>query len=160
MSKKTLWLSLVVLLIILTGSLIYKNRNRQHFYNPSNSTSTNNQQTEQRDEKKVNLPIALDNSSVGSAFVHYFLTGKLQQVTSVAEGTKISLENSVGLPDLIITHSTRISRITPPYETSKPIPLSIKDLKPGQTLDLSLEYDLNHQVWFLHDVFLPTDKNK
>ena len=161
MSKKLLGSLFVILVIVLVIIVIYKQQSPQADYSPTTNSNNNTASTttQSSDNHKTALPVALDNPNVGSVLIHYFFSGTLKQIETVSGGNRIVLQNSAGMPDLLITSVTRVSKITPPYDKTTPVPINIKDLKSGEHLDISAEYDLNQNIWFFRDVFLATDKN-
>lgn len=117
------------------------------------------QSNENKPSSGYTLPVALENKNVGAVLVHYFFTGKLKELEKTAAGTKIVfLDADPGLPDLIIARDTRISRLTPPYEQNH-TEININTLKPGNTIDVSAEFDVRAGAWFVRDVYMPTDRN-
>lgn len=110
--------------------------------------------------KIASLPIALNNPSVSSAKIHYYIFGTIKEIKTTSEGQLIVLNNTQETPPLVLDTGVRISKITPPYNINPAVPLTVKDLKVGTVIDVSLEYDLNSGVWSMLDVFVSTDRNK
>lgn len=112
---------------------------------------------DQSSVKDFKPPLSLDHSQVTSALLHYFLTGTIKSV----KGNQIYLDTKGdnSLPSLIISPETRISKITLPYSASTSVSITVRELRPGQTVDISVEYDLRSKTWLLRDVFLPTERN-
>jgi len=114
------------------------------------------------DEGPLVLPIPLSHPRVSSVMIHYFLTGVVQEVRQVQGGSELVLRDTLqgnGFPVLLIAPETRVERISPPYGQNTSKITKTSDLKPGLTVDLSIEYDLRAKSWGLRDVFIPTDRN-
>ncbi len=155
MSKQFLGKTFLCLLVILgIGVLVVKQKN------VSNNTGAPVVQQLNPDSRNIVLPIAIDNPNTGSVLLHYFLSGTLEEVKNTKDGYVISLSGAKDLPLLLLGSNTRISRITPPYGADSSVPLTVENLKKGMAIDISLEYDLRSSLWMIHDVFVPTDKNK
>ena len=107
------------------------------------------------------FPIPLDHPNIGSVLVHYFLTGTIDQVKKVPEGTQIVLggEDQKMLPRIIATKESRISRISKPYSDTTRKVMRADDLRAGMQTDISIEYDLRSHLWIVQDVFIPVDRN-
>lgn len=151
MAKKLLAGTFGVLIVILGIAVWMRNQN------VSMETYSNSEIKEEG--KNIELPIARDNPNVGSVLLHYFITGVLKEVKTTDGKTVLILKNSSGLPEILLQPQTRISRITPPYESNTPIPLSVKDLRAGMNIDISMEYNVGSKSWATSDVFIATDKN-
>ena len=110
-------------------------------------------------KKTLNMPFLLNDPSQGSVLLHYFINGSVKQIKNTAQGAQIILSNAdSSYPPFIIAKDTRISKITPPYASNN-VPITVSDLKPGNNIIISIEYDLTQQVWLMRDVLLPTDHN-
>lgn len=97
---------------------------------------------------------------MSSAFLHYFFHGKIKEIQKTADDSRIILEDTdSALPAFVITPTTRISLIAPPYNASTVSPLSLSKLHAGAEIELSMEYDLRSTTWRVQDVFVPTDRN-
>ena len=109
----------------------------------------------------INLPVPMGSPGVSGVLVHYFFTGKINEIVPLGSETKISIDSSEkSIPSFIVTNETRVSHISQPYSEKTSFPIKIGDLKIGQSVDISAEYDLMQKKWFTRDVFLPTDRNK
>ena len=108
----------------------------------------------------LSLPILLDNPQIGSVFIHYFLNGEIENLVYRGNDILIQLK-SVGaqIPEIAVTDATRVWKTSPPYTETSSVRLNKKDLKAGQMVDVSAEYDLKTEEWIIRDIFIPTDKN-
>ena len=119
----------------------------------------NKNDTQNKTINKYNLPIAPESPNVSNVLIHYFFTGTLKELKKAADGTEIILADAdPNLPDIIVTNTTRVQKISPPYE-SNATPINVNTLKPGQRIDISAEFDLKTGAWFVLDVFFATDRN-
>ena len=151
MKKNLLTLSLVVLLIIF-GYLLEVNRTKL-FGSYSVSNKENNKGSE------FSLPVSATSKNVNGVSVHYFFTGKLKELKETTNGIQIIYENpDPDMPELFVTDTTRVSKITPPYDLNHVI-IKTNELKSGQTVVISAEYNLLNSSWKLLDVYLATDRN-
>lgn len=110
--------------------------------------------------KSIELPAPIDHPNVQAVFLHYLIAGPLKELKDVPQGKQLILEGKEeGLPPFIISPETRIAKISPPYGLKDITPLSIKELIPGVHLSISIEYDPRAKLWFLRDIFVPTNLN-
>ncbi len=151
MKKYTPFVTLFILLCVL-GYLLFAGKQRSvdnTFPSLKNNTKTST----------FSLPVSQDSPNVTSVLAHYFFTGKVKKLQKVENGTKIIYENADSkLPELVVTDKTRVSKITPPYETNHSF-ININDIHPGQIIDISAEYDVRSSSWNILDVFFATDRN-
>lgn len=155
--KKNIPLTTLVLLLLILGYLIFENKDALF----KKKTLNENKKGTQVDvpKNKYNLPIKEDSINVSSVLIHYFFTGKLKELKKTDGGTQIIYENTdPALPILIATSKTRISKITPPYDVNHTF-IGINELKVGQTIDISAEFDIKTDLWSVLDVLLATDRN-
>lgn len=150
MSKKFLLsmligLTMILLIIVITN----KDTSPEDLVSDEQSLSSN----------QIVLPIPLNNPAVGSALIHYFISGSVQSVGSVDGGHQLVLANSNDLPILLINSDVRISQITPPYGANSSKSITVSSLKQGMNVDISMEYELGTNTWIIRDIFVPTDKN-
>lgn len=158
MSKSGLFVTFIILLLILGGVAWYSKvdvKNWQSLF--SNKVEKSEPVV---DDTNVVLPVGVNNPNVTGVRVHYFMEGVIKEIKGHPEGFEVTLNNANNLPPIIIKTGVRLSKITPPYNSNVPAPFLFKDLKPGLTIDVSLEYELATQKWIVHDIFVPTDKNK
>ena len=158
MSKQSLLISFLLIVIILGGLGWYYNVDLSNLKNITNKQDS--VVVKALDEKAIILPIAPNNPNVSATKVQYFVYGTIADIKTVSQGSEIFLANSKDIPSLVIKSGVRISKITPPYNLNPAIPLTVKDLKTGMVVDLSLQYDVVSQSWVLLDVFVSTDRNK
>lgn len=155
--KKNIPLTTLVLLLLILGYLIFENKNTLFKKKTLDGTAKSTQVDVQ--ENKYNLPVREGSVNVGSVLIHYFFTGKLKALKKTDGGTQIIYQNAdPALPVLIATSKTRISKITPPYDVNH-VFININELKVGQTVDTSAEFDIKTGLWSVLDVFLATDRN-
>ncbi len=106
------------------------------------------------------LPIPLDNPRIESLFVHYFLGGEIEGLVPQDNNLIIQFKSAeVQIPEIVVTNETRVWRISPPYTEASSVRLNKSNLKVGQIIDISIEYDLRASNWNVRDVFIPTDRN-
>lgn len=112
---------------------------------------------------KYNLPVAGDSENVSSVLLHYFFMGKLEKLKKVDGGTQIFLADAdPSLPRIIVAKQTRVHKV-PSFSSedhSNDKPISVDTLKTGQIIDISAEFDLKTNTWFILDVFLVDDRNE
>ncbi|TSC61885.1 MAG: hypothetical protein G01um101448_489 [Parcubacteria group bacterium Gr01-1014_48] len=151
-------LSVAIVIFVAIGLSSLKNRSQTQAV----TENTRDSLSARGEKNKVlsDFPIPLDHPNVGSVFVHYFLTGTIDQIKNVSEGTQIVLEGAQKtLPQIIATKESRISRISQPYSDTTLTIIRASDLRKGMQTDISIEYELRSRLWIVRDIFIPTDRN-
>ncbi len=122
---------------------------------PASNTQTGNQEKVKQEETS-NFPISLSDPSIGQAFVHYFINGKIAALES---GNNIIVLDNASLPKFTLSGESRVSKLTPPYGAQSSMAEARNELKAGLNIIISAEYDLRSKAWIVRDVYIPTDKN-
>ena len=105
------------------------------------------------------LPIALSNPHVRSISVQYLVSGAIKEVKAEEDSTVLILEGNSNLPEIKIIPGVKVSRISPPYDSSPKISMRASDLKVGYTIDVYVGYNPQSGQWQTLEVYVPEDRN-
>ena len=157
---RKLSIALFFVFLAATGYFMFSDKLSNYFKSRIGRELSNSTNTPLINTRTIELPVAIDDPKVGSVFIHYFFSGKIEKLKKTKEGLEISLDSDNGtIPLFTVVKDTRISRISPPYSASTSQPIASTSLKTGLYVDISTEYDVRSKTWTVHDVFVPTDKN-
>ena len=108
----------------------------------------------------ASLPLAIDSPAVTAAYAHYYVSGKIMEIRDSQDTKQLVLDSEEqNLPELFISQTTVIARISPPYDLAKAQNIKLQELTAGMTVDVYLEYDLRAKTWKVPYVYVPADRN-
>lgn len=159
MKNKKIWIAVCAVIVgVAVGAAAVAGYYKRH---PVTVAVQEHASTE-RDPKRIDAPVSLGSPNVGLVFVHYFFSGSIKELKNVEGGTELILDSTnPEMPRIVLTPQIPISKVVvpPPAVPVPPKNLKIQDLKPGQNVDVSMEFDPVLKNWVVLGVFLPSNKN-
>ena len=100
-------------------------------------------------QKTITLPVDQTHKGVSSATLFYQFSGKVTNIEPVGKNTRITLDISDSqLPEFLATSSTFV--FMAPGSGSEP--KTIKDVKVGSDVIMTMSYSLNNRTWKLDGI--------
>jgi guanyl-specific ribonuclease Sa len=171
--KKIVFAFVVPILIIIFIGVFFvaskKNMSKQDVTGDSHTSTTSlassaaSSTTQVSPQASGGLPVSADDPNVqnvlpnySATLIRYSFTGTIAELTPTKDGIQMNFKNqSTVLPVIMITKDTRVSKITGGKVTA----ITSADLKTGLVVDITMDYEKTQKVWYLRDIFVPTDRN-
>lgn len=132
---------LLLFIAVLAGAGFYLDKNRTLAPIINGPTPANT----------INVPINPSDTRVSATTVIYTFTGKIASVERVSAGYRLTLDNSTpDLPEFIVNNETPIFKNDGTLKQT-----TLDSVKNGDTVAISMSYDLKNKSWLLTTVTVP-----